>query len=216
MRKTRLFWVLTWPLVILFGYLLFDSIYSKIEEDRKIKESERLVVSKLKIIREAQKEFIDKYEYYTSTWDSLRNFIATDTIYAVAKKEVVIPARKIRTDANYYLGDSILVSYDTLGKDVVMDRLKAKYGNFDVSKLEYVPALEEDFRKDYKGNPVKFIMNVEFGEKSGVPVWFIEVIDPAPIDLTRRETHDNIKRRFLRFGSLQEFTISGNWSDIQD
>jgi hypothetical protein len=41
----------------------------------------------------------------------------------------------------------------------------------------------------------------------------IEVIDPYPVDVTRSDKNDNPRRKFLRFGSMNEITLSGNWED---
>ena len=41
----------------------------------------------------------------------------------------------------------------------------------------------------------------------------LEVIDPCPADPTRKESNDNRKRKYLRFGSRDEVTTTGNWED---
>jgi len=47
--------------------------------------------------------------------------------------------------------------------------------------------------------------------KSGVTVDVIEVVDPDPIDKTRKDDSDFKNRRRLRFGSRTEITTAGNW-----
>jgi hypothetical protein len=74
----------------------------------------------------------------------------------------------------------------------------AKY--FQANRLPYVPDSENQFK-----------IWADKINKSGVMVDVIEVIDPAPVDPTRREDNEIKNRKPLRFGSRTDVTTSGNW-----
>ncbi|WP_027002527.1 hypothetical protein [Hugenholtzia roseola] len=204
MKKTTLFTLLTLPFVALMAFFVYDSVASEIKMQNEIKESEAKVIAQLKLIREAQKAYESQKGEYTDNWDSLKNFIKNGVIYRVNKREIVIPADKIRTTADYHLGDSIRYEYDTLGSDPAMEIIypKDKFSKVDVENLEKIPGQEGKVFK---------IQAIHIKEASGAMVNLIEVVDPYPVDKTRSESHPSAKRRFLRFGSMEEVSIAGNW-----
>ncbi|MCX2745800.1 hypothetical protein OO013_18095 [Mangrovivirga sp. M17] len=183
-------------IAIVLAWLIWDySINSEIRLRRKIKKVESEVIQNLEQIREAQKAYYATHKRYTENWDSLISFIDTGKIYIVERNEEIITLE--------YGADSVVVEYDTLGSVGVQDSLfnERKYPNFKLSELKYVP---------YSKGKV-FEMETEQQIKGPVKVSLIQVVDPAPFDKSRKEDNDIPGRRPLRFGSLVDATLSGNW-----
>jgi hypothetical protein len=201
MSKTKIISVLLLGPVFWLTYLLYDSINSKIELTRTIKQSEARVIEKLKVIREAEKAFAEVNGNYTANWDSLIAFVKDGEMPIVEKKEKVIPRK--RDDPDYYKGDIIEVTYDTIGREPVMGKVfpKETYGTINPDDLPYIPGTD---RKMFDIFAAKV-------EKGGLMVNVIEVVDKHPMDPTRNDSHPSRVRWFLRFGSKTEPRINGNW-----
>lgn len=201
-RKTQIFTFLMIPVVVVLGWLLIDGVKTKIEMDEAIRLSELRVRHGLERIRDAEKAYRNIYGKYTDNWDSLAHFIRTGVVYNVQKREILHK----RPAHLAHLGDSVEVQYDTLGSTPVMQKLfpASKYPNFNPDQIGHIPGKE--------GKMFKITVNNEF-EKSNVTVPIIEVVDPYPVDPTRSEDNENPRRKFLRFGSQSDVTLSGNWED---
>ncbi|MGB0523882.1 MAG: hypothetical protein ACPGJS_13025 [Flammeovirgaceae bacterium] len=202
MTKTKIFTLLMVPVVVVLGYLLFQSINSKIVEAENIKKSEANVIKRLKMIREAEKAFkAANGGLYTSSFDSLIDFVKNGQLYITEKKEIITPRK--RDDPDYYKGDIITIQIDTIGVESVATKLfpKEEYPNFNPDELSTIPGTDKKFEL-YAGT---------IQTKSGVDIAVLEVVDRHPLDKTRTEDHPSRKRWPLRFGSRTDATLSGNW-----
>ena len=206
MKKTQLFTLATLPIIALLCYLVVNSVKSKIDEDVAIKKSEEKVRKRLIEIREAEKAFQSVHKYYTSNWDSLINFVETGVVFNVQKREIITT----RPPEKSHLGDSVRIVYDTLGSDPVMTKIfpKDKFQGFDPKQLPFIPGL--DGKKFAISTGKKKVGKTGINE---VLVDVIEVVDPYPVDKTRSDKNDIVRRKFLRFGSMTEISLSGNWED---
>ncbi|MCS6969042.1 MAG: hypothetical protein NZM39_10690 [Bernardetiaceae bacterium] len=204
MKKTQLVTIFMVPVIVTLAYFLYAGIKSKVDEEREIKAREAAVIERLKEIREVQKWFLFVNGRYTASWDTLKAFIAQGKIPIVEKKETIIP----RPPDKAYLGDSVRITYDTLRVESVREYLfpRDKYPNFNLETFSWVPGYNDPTKQFqmYAG---------KITQKGGAKVDVIEVVDPYPFDKTRREDHPNRKRRFLRFGSREEVSVTGNWED---
>ena len=212
MRKTTLItWALV-PVIIALSYFLYAGIKKNIDTAENIKKTEGKVIERLKEIREVQKWFLLSNGRYCGTADSLVDFIKNGTIYIVEKKETIIQ----RPANQSHLGDSVKVSYDTLGKENVQKYLfpADKYPGFSPESLFKIPTCEvEGFEKPASCTNCQFIVYAGKIKKGNIMVDVLEVIDPCPADPSRKEGNDNRKRKYLRFGSREEVTTTGNWED---
>ena len=199
--KTKIFSFILTLVVAYLGFLLYDSIDSKIEETAAIKRSEETVIKKLQMIREAEKAFKQVNNRYTADWDSLIVFVKDGTLPVVEKKEKITPRR--RDDPDYYKGDIIEVTYDTIGQEPVLEKIfpKEEYPEFNPDDLPYIPGTDRKM----------FDIFADEIEKGGVMVDVIEVVDKHPLDKTRTDEHPSRVRWYLRFGSKTEPRINGNW-----
>ena len=202
MSKTKLFSFILWPVAIFLGYLLYDSINSKIELTKRIKRSEVKVIKRLKQVREAEKAFKEVHERYTSDWDSLITFVQNDSLPIVEKVEKITPRR--RDDPDYYKGDIIEISYDTIGKQPVMGKVfpEEKFPDFDPTKMPYIPGTNQEKKFDIFTDEI---------DRGGVMVDVIEVVDRHPLDKTRSDDEASRVRWYLRFGSRTDPRLNGNW-----
>ncbi|MCU0449783.1 MAG: hypothetical protein MUC97_08040 [Bernardetiaceae bacterium] len=184
-------------------YLVYDSVNGKIQADKEVKRREAEVIERLKEIREAQKLFQQVNGRYTGSWDSLKTFIAAAEVPNVQKREEIQKGLQSRRG-----GDSIKVYFDTLGKEKAIDKLfpPDKYPNFQIATLDQIPGWND---------PAKtFTLTVQkLEQKGGLKVDVIEVVDAYPFDPSRKDDSPLRKRRRLRFGALDEVTLTGNWED---
>ncbi len=206
MTKTRIFSISLIPIILFLGWLLIDGIASKIRLAEAIAASEQKVINKLKLIRDAERAYLDRYDRYTSSFDTLINFIKTDSLYIVEKTEIIIP--RDRNDPLFYRGDSIRIELDTIGVEPVVESVFGEeYRDYNWEKLDVVPR----FVNDPDNQDKKFEIFSDKIEKSGVMIDVIEVVDKYPLDESRTDENEIPKRKFLRFGSRTEVTTSGNW-----
>lgn len=202
MTKTKLF---TWafiPAIFYFSYLLVTGIKQKIDYDQSIKDSEITVIKKLKTIREVQKAFFSKYNKYCGSWDTLVNFVSSDSIYITEKTEKITP--RSPSDPEFYKGDIIEINIDTLETVSVLSYLfpPTNYPNFLPENLPFIPGTNNSLQFDiYEGQVVK----------GGVTTQVVEVVDRHPVDKSRNDENNNPRRWFLRFGSKIDVTLAGNW-----
>jgi hypothetical protein len=103
--------------VALAGYLWY-SIKSTIDFRDSIAATETQIVEKLRVIREAEKVFLEQHGRYTSNWDSLINFIQTGEVPITVRTETIIPLS--------YGQDSIHVKIDTIGVVSAKDKIFKK------------------------------------------------------------------------------------------
>lgn len=196
--------ILFYALAIGFEAFEGQGIYNKIKIDQQIKDSEAKVIEQLKHIRSVQKAYYTNNKKYAPTWESLFAFMDSGKIYEIQKREVIIAAEKVRPKHELYKGDSVRFEYDTLGSAGVVEKLfpKSQYPDFDPKKINQVP-----------GNRGEFILKTDTVEKGKLQVSVVEVVNPFPVNPQRKESNENPKMRFLRFGSLTEVSTAGNWED---
>ena len=171
-----------------------------IERQEEITKVEVEVVKQLKMIREAQKEYFKANKEYANKWPKLIAFVDTGISYEIQRREIVT----LRDITLRHLGDSVRVEFDTLSSTPVNEKLfpKAKYPNFDVNKLPFVP--EKDFM---------FNLFAEESSMGGVKIQVVEVMDPKPEDKSRKKDHEFKNKRNLYFGSREKASLDGNWKE---
>ncbi len=205
MTKTRIFSILMIPVIIYLTYLLIGGIKYEIDLAASIKDSESKVIAQLMRIRSAEKLYVSQYGNYTANWDTLVNFIKSDTFYITEKREIILPwNERDKEDPLYFQRiDSIRIEIDTLDQLQVMKYLfpPEKTPNFNPDSLMYIPG----------SGGKKFDIFAGEIEKGGVVIDVIEVVDRFPVDKSRSDENASPTRWFLRFGSQTEVTTAGNW-----
>lgn len=104
---TRILSIVFFAIALYLGYYLFDSIKSKLDEQKRIDRVENGVIEKLKLIRDTEIAFQMINGKYTSNWDSLINFLNHGIIYITNRREEIIPKA--------YGDEQVIVHIDTVG-----------------------------------------------------------------------------------------------------
>lgn len=174
------------------GYLLYESVDSVMEEEKRIARTEARIIEKLQMLREAQIAYQGARGEYAGTWEELKNFIQNGDIFIVQRTET--------TKLLDYGEEEVTVTMDTLGSVPVIDSLfnESKYPDFNLEALAVVPGSG--------GQQFEFFANKI--ERSGRQIGVFEIRDPAPINPNRRR---NNNERALKVGSRTDASTSGNW-----
>ncbi|MEM7550098.1 MAG: hypothetical protein AAF363_10500 [Bacteroidota bacterium] len=130
-----------------------------------------------------------------------KNIVINQNVYTFTKE-----GRKLTYKASQE-GTIVDITSKSSGEDVekgepLIELKKFKFNpNIDITQIPYVPG-EKD---------TKFLIWADEVDKSGVFVDVIEVINPTPVDPSRKEDSEIRNRKPLRFGSRTDVTTSGNW-----
>tara|TARA_A100001011_G_scaffold387210_1_gene464610 strand:+ start:943 stop:1527 length:585 start_codon:yes stop_codon:yes gene_type:complete len=193
MEKNKIYTYSTLLLAVLLAGYLINSIKTSIDEEKRISTMEAKIIEKLKLIRNAQIAFESVKGQYTSDWDQLINFIDSDNIYLIQRREETILLEYGAEETTLYL--------DTIGSISVIDSLFSNIPNFSSKSLPAVPGIENATFKMWSGKI----------EKGGVLVNVVEVRNPKPVDPNRKESNEANIHKPLRFGSRISITTAGNW-----
>jgi len=199
-------------LIIVLGYLVVESIMRPIRFQRVVTEREQDVISKLKDIREAQKAYKDVYKRYTGSFDTLEMFLKNDS-FTVVKAIGTIPEEwleefGLEQARKKAIEEGVIVREST--KRQVLDSLFGK--DYPVSKMKYVPHTDG---KEFE------IESNEIQTSSNLMVQVVEVksyYDDILKDLNEQLVVNYKDQRVtltgfpgIKFGSLEEGTLTGNW-----
>src|SRR5690606_32592592 len=174
------------------GYMLYNSVDSVVEEEKRIARIEARIIEKLQMLRDAQIAYQGTHGEYAGSWNELRNFIEEGQIFIVQRTET--------TKLLEYGEEVTTVTFDTLGSVNVMDSLfnERKYPDFNLEALAVVPG----------SGGKQFEFFADKIERSGREIGVFEIRDPAPINPERRL---NNNARALKVGSRTDASTSGNW-----
>lgn len=197
--KSNLLKIVLAVVVIVLGYLLYASIMRPIRFQEKLISRNEHIVNKLKDIRTAQTFFKQFNNHYTSSYDSLFEFLRNGKIPVV--KMVADP-----TDTTF-----TRTINDTIGFVSIADSLYSKRPDFKMEDMAVIPFSEGR----------KFEMKTDKIDKGGVIVSVIEILVPYEyylhdldkqdvINLTERQKSIN-KYPGIKMGSLTEASTDGNW-----
>lgn len=199
-------------IIVILGYLIIESIMEPIRFNQEVERREQATIAKLIDIREAQKAYKDIYKRYTGSFDTLIAFLDTGTFSVV---------RAIGTIPEDWL--------DELGFDKARDRaLKEGIISREVTK---VPVLDSLFGAGYPVDSIRYVpftdgvqFTMEAGElltSSNLLVQVVEVsvmyddllagMDEQLIVNYKDERMKIVGFPGVKFGSLEEGTLTGNW-----
>jgi hypothetical protein len=198
--------------IFVLGYLIVESIMRPIRFQRQAAVRERAVISKLEDIREAQKAYKDVYKRYTGSFDTLEMFLRNDS-FTVTKAIGQIPEEwleelGLEEARQKAIKEGVIVRETT--KRQVLDSLFGK--SYPVDSMKYVPYT----------NKVEFdIESSEVLTTSNLNVQVVEVksyYEDILKGLNEQLAINYIDQKVtmtgfpgIKFGSLEEGTLSGNW-----
>lgn len=193
MNLTKVLSLVFFVVAAYLGYLLWKGVDDVVEAEKRVALLEAATIEKLEMLRDAQLAYQASNGKYASTWDSLKTFIETGTIWIVQRTET--------TKLLDYGAEEIKVSFDTLGSVPVMDSLFSvkKFPDF---KLDLLPVVPGSGGKQFEF----FADKIE--KTGGYMVNVFEIRDPSPINPKRRA---NNNEKALRVGSRTDASTEGNW-----
>jgi ABC-type multidrug transport system fused ATPase/permease subunit len=173
------------------SYLNYRSIKDPVDFKKERERRYKHVVQRLKDLRSIQLAYKNSYGKYTANYDTLLNFLKTDS-FRVVKAIGNVPDAMTEMEAL----EAGIISRDTLlysVADSLFNRvnLANRVGVLFIDSLPYVPFT----------NAVKFTMETAIIEKGSVKVPVFQIVDSKPFD----------KKLVMQVGSLTEPSTSGNW-----
>jgi hypothetical protein len=208
----RVIQVLFVLIIIVLGYLIVESIMEPIRFNQEVEIREQATIKRLIDIREAQKAYKDIYKRYTSSFDTLIAFLDTGS-FAVVKAIGTIPEDWM----------------EEVGFDKARERaLKEGIISREITK---VPVYDSLFRSGYPIDSLRYVPytdNVVFTMESSniltssnLVVQVVEVsvlyddllkgMDQQLIVNYKDERMKIVGFEGVKFGSLEEGTLTGNW-----
>ena len=209
--KSILIHIVLFAVVVFLAIKVIQSIKAPIDFGNEKSTREAQVVQRLKDIRDAEIQYKQAYNKYTSDFDSLINFC----------NNYEIPIVMMVPDPN----DTTFTKTinDTLGYVKVLDSLFGKRNNFNINDLSVVP---------FSDPVTKFEIQDSIIKRGGISVPVFEVKTPYEVYLanpgtkfTEKEWNTrvrNVKAEMeqldkyagLKVGSLEEASTDGNWEKL--
>ena len=198
--------------IIVLAYFVYESIMTPIRFNQARRVRERATIDRMIDIREAQQAYKDINLAYTSSFDTLISFLKNDS-FEVVKAIGTIPEDLIDsvgiTEAREISIDRGIIRRE-ITKIPVMDSLFSR--DYPVDSMRFVPytnQLEFNMEADEYQTPSN--LNIKVLEVSVLYEDLLRGLDPQLVInyADERETITNYPG--LKFGSLTEGTLSGNW-----
>ena len=209
--KSILINVVLFAVIVFLAIKVIQSIKAPIDFGNEKSLREAQVVQRLKDIRDAEIQFKQAYNRYTSNFDSLIDFCANYEIPIVN----IIPDPEDTTFTR--------TINDTLGYVKVLDSLFGKRSHFDINELSLVP---------FSNPSTQFEIQDSIIKRGGISVPVFEAKTPYEVYLntpgakfTEKEWNTRVqnlkvemeqleKYAGLKVGSLEEATTDGNWEKL--
>ncbi len=193
------------------GYQIVVSVQRPIQFDKEKEARYDVTVERLKDIRTAQVAYKDIYGKYTASWDTLINFVKSDSLRLVRKIGMLTDSM---VDAGLTEADALkkgLIIRDTV-KVAALDSL---FGHsYDIDDIKYVP-VPDTTAEFHLGATI-----ITTGSGIKVPVFMASVHNNTILNKMDRqlvinlndEARTNGKYPGLKVGSLDEaINNAGNW-----
>ncbi len=204
--NTKTFRLLLWPVIIILSWLVYRSPISLKEFQEVANFRKSAVIQDLKDIRTAQIAFKDKYRVYAGDFNTLINFVKSDSL-AVIKAIGEVPDSLTEDQAlkaSIISRDTVFVpAYESIFNDDYLSTRDDRF-DFDLDKLSFVPFSEESFSIE-SGNIEKGKVVVQVFEVSTNYVIFLNGLDATNKGIDLEKT--------IRVGSMSDASINGNWGE---
>ena len=126
MNLTKILTIILFAVSLGLGYYLYSNINETIEFRESITTTEKQIIDKLAVIREAEKVFLEQNGRYTSNWDSLINFIENGKVPITVRTETITSLS--------YGEEKVDVKIDTIGELPAKEKIFKK--SFSVSAAD--------------------------------------------------------------------------------
>lgn len=192
-------------------YVVANLIYTPISFDKQLEERNAEVIVKLKDIRAAQRAYKSKYQQFTGDFDSLINFIMTDSL--TMERKLVDEDDSVAMAQLKKQGKKNVEQYNIAVIDTIFN--PRKLTKEDIQNLRYIP---------HTDNKVEFLLEAAFVTAGNVKIPVVECRAPYKLYLdtvTYRQNVINLiddrENNFnayggLKFGSMEgSNNEAGNW-----
>ena len=186
-------------IIIVLAYLVFESVMGPVRFKKNVDRRSKAVIQNLVDIRTSQMTYKNIYGKYTSSFDTLIDFLVTGEIPVVK----IIPDPEDTTFTK--------TIRDTIGYIPVKDSLFSKRANFDITNIKYIPFTNNEL----------FTMDAGVIEKGGVDVNVFEASSHYELILHGLDEQMVInliaareqieKYPGIKVGSMTEASTDGNW-----
>ncbi len=199
-------------IIIVLGYLIVESIMEPIRFNQDVEIRENATKDRLIDIREAQKAYKDIYKKYTGSFDTLIAFLDTGS-FDVTKAIGMIPEEWLEEMGFEKAREKALkegvISRETT-KVPVMDSLFGE--GYAIDSLRYVPYTEDVLFKLEAGEILTSSnLTVQVVEVSVLYDDLLAGMDEQLIVNYKDERMKIVGFAGVKFGSLEEGTLTGNW-----
>lgn len=202
--------LLLWIVIIVLGYLVFNSVYAPIQFNETKEERYAKVIENLKDIREAQMAHRQVTGTFAANFDNLVRFIDTAEYTLTQRRDTIV------LDEEYleiYGVDEYIeqVVIDTLGTRPVRDSLFGNNERYRTMMNVPIEGVDAQFEME-AGTITK--------NESQIPVFEAKVdkavvLDGLNPDLIMQEKQivgvDEVPGPAISVGSMEEVNTSGNW-----
>lgn len=199
--------------ILALAYFVYESIMTPIRFNKAKDIREQAAIERLIDIREAQKAYKDVHLVYTSSFDTLIDFLKNDS-FSITKAIGTIPEelidelgslRKAREEAL----EKGLIKRETTNisvKDSLFDK------NYPIDSLRYIPFTnEKQFKMEADEFTTSSNLNVKVVQVSVLYEDLLKGLDPQLVVNYTYERERIVKFPGLKIGSLTEGTLTGNW-----
>lgn len=199
--------------IVALVYVIYDQISTPIRFENEMKAKKALVIERIKDIRTAQRAFKSKYQHFTSTFDSLENFILNDTLELERKivdEDDSVAMAMLKKSGKKNIEKFKVAVIDTIFSPKRLSREA-------VRELRYIPATD---------NKAQFIMEAGYTTASNITVPIVECRAPYKMFLDTIEFRQEIINQIdddvnnfnrypgVKFGSMEAANNeAGNWED---
>ena len=208
----RVIQVLLLIFIFVLGYLVIESIMRPIRFQRLVEVRENAVESRLKDIREAEKAYKDVYKKYMGDFDTLKLFLVNDS-FTVTKAIGMIPEAWLDDygleEAKAKAIKEGVIVRETSNVNVMDSLFGADYAVDSLSLIPYTDGIEFDIESDVLLTTSNLLIQVV--EVRADFDHFLTGLNEQLI-VNYKDTRVTITGYAgLKFGSLEEGSLSGNW-----
>lgn len=198
--------------IFVLGYLIVESIMRPIRFQRQVDIREKAVINKLIDIREAEKAYKDVYKRYTGSFDTLEMFLKNDS-FTVTKAIGQIPEEWLEElgleEARQKAIKEKVIVRET-SKRQVLDSLFGE--DYPIDSMKYVP-YTDGVEFDIESNEILTSSNLMV-QVVEVKAYYDDLLKGLNEQLVTNYKDQQVTLTGfpgIKFGSLDEGTLSGNW-----
>jgi len=202
-----------WFLIVIFAFLLFNSIYDEIKFDEVKNSRYQVTIKKLKDIRDTQLAHRSVKGEFQSNWDSLVKFVEIDSFIITQRRDSSVLDKELTKRYGGVKTYKDIVIIDTILPYIsVKDSLFGSDNRY--KTMMYVPYSKND--------NTKFELNAGFLDQNGIDIPVFEalvkkrvILYDQSLNLVLKENQvqsvDGVNGSSLKIGSMNEVNTNGNW-----